>query len=229
LGVYLLPIIVKKVNDKVKRVNKEGTPQSAPIYALQELIFNEELIRSLRKIAHKKLDLSFFIKSNAAAYGDSVNVNTSFHPEAVLECIDIIRHAFQERENGFIGSIIYKGVYDEKGERLTEAFVEIDEGKPDNKKIDRWGQIKAWGFKASFQWCDGGKRGRLNLAKKKHVLYDVLYDLSDDVRKRIKGDQLNYEVKKTRFYDTIEPELKHIEMLAKYAKKNGCELQIVYG
>ena len=229
MGVYVSPTIVKKENEKVIEVKEDGMPQSNPIYALNDLMFLDELKNSLLEIADKELDLSFFTKPNDSSYGNTANVNTSFSPEEVLKCLNIIRDAFQERENEFIRPFTYEGIYDDEGRQLRQAFIEIKEGKLFwKKKIERWGGLNAYENKATFQWNDDENKrwgGSIDLTKEKPVLYELKYEGQEKIR----GKQLNYQLRKSRFYDIILPELNNIENLAYYAKEKGYELQIIHG
>jgi hypothetical protein len=229
MGVYVSPTIVRKENGKVTEVKEEGMPQSNPIYALNDLIFLDELKNSLLEIADKDLDLSFFTKPNDYSYGNTANVNTSFSPEEVLKCLKIIRTAFQERENEFVRPISYDGIYNEEGKQIRQAFIEFEEGKLFwKKKIERWGGLNAYENKATFQWYDDENKrwgDSIDLTKEKPVLFELIYE----GQKKIKGKKLNYHLKKSRFYDAIEPELNNIETLANYAKEKGYELQIIHG
>ena len=229
MGVYVSPAVVKRVNDKVSEVKQEGMPISNPIYALNDLIFLDELKNSLLEIADKDLDLSFFTKPNDYSYGNSENINSSFTPTQVLNCVSKIRTAFKEKENEFVRPILYEGIFDSKGKQIRQAFIEIEEGKfLWKKKIDRWGSLNAYEDKASFQWYDDENQkwgGTIDLTKEKPILFELSYEGQN----KIKGDKLEYKIKATNFYETIKPELDNIEILAKYAKEKGYELQIIHG
>lgn len=229
MGVYVSPTIVKKENEKVIEVKEDGMPQSNPIYALNDLIFLDELKKSLLEIADNELDLSFFTKPNDYSYGNSENINISFSPEEVLKCLNIIKKAFLEREEDFIRPFIYEGIYDNEGKQLRQAFIEFEEGKLFwKKKIERWGGLTAYENRATFQWYDDENQkwgDSIDLTKEKPILYELKYE----GQKKIKGKQLNYQLRKSRFYDKIEPELKNLENLANYAKEKGYELQIIHG
>lgn len=229
MGVYVSPTIVKKENGKVTEVKESNMPNSNQICALNDLIFLDELKNSLIAIADKNLDLSFFTKPNDYSYGNTENVNTSFTPQEVLMCISLIRRAFKEKGTEFVRPITYEGVFDENGKQLRQAFIEFEEGKLFwKKKIERWGSLNAQEDKASYQWYDDANQkwgGRIDLTKEKPILFELKYNEQE----KIKGNQLNYRVKSTKFYDLIEPELSNIEILAKYANENGYELQIIHG
>lgn len=229
MGVYVLPKIVKEENGNVVEVNEEGMPESNPIYSLNDLIFLDELKNSLLSIADKELDLTFFTQPNDFAYGNNKNINKSFSPEKVLNCINIIKTAFEERESEFVRPYIYEEFFDENGKKITQAFIEFEESKLLlKKKIIRWGQFYAGEDKASFQWYDDENQkwgGLIDLTKEKPILFELTYN----GQQKIKGNQLNYQVKKSRFYDTIKSELKNIEKLANYANDKGYSLQIIHG
>lgn len=229
MGVYVSPTIVKKEIGKVTEVKESNMPISNPIYALNDLIFLDELKNSLIAIADKDLDLSFFTKPNDYTYGNTENVNTSFTPDEVINCISSIRKAFRDKGTEFIRPITYEGIYDENDKQLRQAFIEFEEGKLFwKKKTERWGSLNAHEDKASFQWYDDANQkwgGRIDLTKEKPILFELTYE----GEKKIKGSQLNYRLKLTKFYALIEPELDNIEVLANYAKEKGYELQIIHG
>ncbi|MEO1626003.1 MAG: hypothetical protein AAFV25_12665, partial [Bacteroidota bacterium] len=139
------------------------------------------------------------------------------------------KEAFQERENEFVRPITYDGIFDGNGKQIKQAFIQFEEGKLLwKKKIDRWGSLSVWNDVASFQWYDDENKRwgkKIDLTTEKPVLYELI----NEGGKRIKGKRLDYDLKKSRFYDALEPELSNIEMLAKYAEKYGYELQIVHG
>jgi hypothetical protein len=229
MGVYVLPKIVKEENGNVVEVKEEGMPESNPIYSLNDLIFLDELKNSLLSIVDKELDLTFFTQPNDFAYGNKANINISFSPKQVLNCINKIKTAFEERESEFVRPYTYEGIFDENGKKITQAFIEFEEGKLIwKKKIIRWGQLYAGEDKASFQWYDEDNQkwgGLIDLTNEKPILFELTYN----GQQKIKGKQLNYQVKKSRFYDTIESELKNIEKLANYAHEKGYNLQITHG
>ncbi|WP_040288173.1 hypothetical protein, partial [Bizionia argentinensis] len=211
MGVYVLPTIVKKENNKVSEVREDGMPESNSINALNDLIFLDELKDSLIEIADKELDLSFFTKPNDSSYGNQENVNISFNPKEVLKNINLIKDAFNKRENEFIRPYTYLGIYDKNENQLRQAFIVFEEGKLfRKKKTQRWGQLNASEEKASFQWFDDENEkwgGSIDLTKEKPKLYELTYE----GEKKIKGRELNYTLKKSRFYDLIKPEIENIE------------------
>ncbi len=226
MGVYVTANIVQRVNEEVISVKEEAMPESKPIYFLNDLIFLDDLKSSLLKITSADLDLSFFTKLNAETYGNLENKNTSFSPKAVINCINTIRKGFEINGDKFIRTITYEGIFDDEGKRISQVFVETEEGKLFwKKKTDRWASINAYEDKISLQWYDdeNDKWGvRIDLSKEKPVLYYLNYEGQN----KVKGDSINYEVRKKRFYDQIKSELDNIEELANYAVSNNYELQM---
>jgi len=76
-----------------------------------------------------------------------------------------------------------------------------------------------------FQWYDDENKkwgDRIDLTQEKPRLFRLIYQGQE----KIKGEKLDYKLKKQSFYETIEPELNDIETLAIFAEENNYELQM---
>lgn len=221
MSVNAYPKIVSKENGIVSEISLDGTPESFNIYSLNELIFLDELKDSLISLS-KDLDLSFFTEPNDIAYGNEKNVNISFTPSSVIENLKKIDLVFQNNENDFIRPFIYQGVFDSKGEKLRMVF-----SKNDNDEYT-WGTINAKDDWARLQLFDEKSQTwakTIDLTSETPQIYNCTFG-SDN--QKIKGDLIDWKLKRIRFYDLIKPEIDSIITTAEFANKNGLQLQLVH-
>ena len=229
MSVLALPNLVIKENGIVKKVEDKEAPNANQINFLNDLIFLDELKNSLFEIAGGEFDLNFFTKPNDSDYGNKENINLSFTPEEVIECIETIRTSFENHENSFIRPYEYEGVFDKSGKKLNMVFAEDSaKGFLFSKKNYRWGTISTHAGNAILQLFDDATETwikRIDLSKENPKLY---YAEMDSEGKKIRKNEIDWELRGESFFSRIKPELDNIESLALFAKEKGYELQITH-
>ncbi|MEZ4906069.1 MAG: hypothetical protein R2771_00070 [Saprospiraceae bacterium] len=229
MSVWVVPNFVIKENGIVKKVEDKEAPNVNQIYFLNDLIFLDELKRSLFQIAGGEFDLSFFTKPNDSDYGNNDNINLGLTPDDVLKCIKTIRTAFEKHEKDFIRPYEYEGVFDKDGKKLNMVFtVDSVTGFLFTKKIYRWGTISTHEGNATLQLYDYATDSwikRIDLSKEKPVLF---YAEMDSDGQKHRKTQIDWELRGKNFFLRIKPELDSIETIALYAIEKGYELQITH-
>jgi hypothetical protein len=227
MGVWVFPNLVKRENGIVKIVKNESAPKAKQIFYLNDLIFLRYLRNSLIELANESIDLSFFTKHNDYSYGDEENINISFTPNEVLNCIDTIEKVFLEKGDKFIMPYKYNGLYDGSNNQIRCVFVEnVKKGFFKSKKSYQYGNVQVNDKKCYISVLDTelNKWIEIDLTKENPRLFSVKQEKGND----IKGELLSWHLEKVRFYDLLKPEFDNLIELAKYAKENNLELQITH-
>jgi hypothetical protein len=227
MGIWVFPNLVKRENEIVKIVENKSAPKRNEIFYLKDLIFLEYLRNSLIELADESIDLSFFTKPNDCCYGNEENINTSFTPNEVLNCINAIANVFLEKEDKFIMPYKYIGLYDDVNNKINQVFVEnIEKRFFKSKKNYQYGNIQVYNQNCYISVFDKGLNEwlKIDLTKEKPILFSVKQEKGNDIR----GERLNWHLKKIRFYELLKPEFDNLIELAMYAKENNLELQITH-
>jgi len=220
MGVWTFVNIVDKKESENRIVKGTGIPKGDELFRLVDLVYDESYRRTLMANS-RKLDLSFFLKCDSSAYGESKYHNLVFEPESVIETLNLIKSVFQSFEGTISRHLGKNELKDIKGNDLCTFFIRSPDDSNFGNDYQYARLLKGNPLKINLGYDNDYKLVEIQFDKS---LPELRYAVIED-GEMVPGEHIELSKDEISFRE-VKHEIEKIREQAEYAKMNGFYLQV---